>query len=378
MTGELCAWHYATRQPVRCCWQNGKLSHVEPASFQLDPRVWIAPALIDLQVNGYAGVDFQRDDLREEDLLHALAGLRQAGCARFLLTLMTNDWPHMISQVRQLRKLRARCPALEQAIAGWHFEGPFLSAEPGFCGAHNPAAMLDPQPEHFQELREATEQDPVLVTLAPERAGALAAIAQATAFGMTISLGHTNASASVLREAVAAGATGFTHLGNACPQGLDRHDNILWRALDTPGLTVSLIPDRIHVSPALFRILHRLLARESIYYTTDAVAAAGARPGQYTVGRLTVEVGPDGIVRQPGRTNYAGSALAPIDAIFRASAMTGLAWQDLWPCLSVHPARFMGWDDPFRMGQPAHFCVVHLDERGDLAQVQTFVGGRAV
>ena len=75
---------------------------------------------------------------------------------------------------------------------------------------------------------------------------------------MRVSLGHTNASAEVLRQAVAAGATGFTHFGNACPQELDRHDNILWRALDTPGLTAGLIPDGIHVSPVLFRLVHRL------------------------------------------------------------------------------------------------------------------------
>src|SRR5256886_5679973 len=86
-------------------------------------------------------------------------------------------------------------------------------------------------------------------------------------------------------------ASAFTHLGNGCPRELDRHDNILWRVFETPGLTVSLIPDSIHVSPAPFRLFHRELA--SICYTTDAMSAAGAPPGLYKIGSLEVEVGPD-------------------------------------------------------------------------------------
>src|SRR5207247_8189697 len=125
------------------------------------------------------------------------------------------------------------------------------------------------------------------------------AIALAVSLGIKISLGHTNASAEILRQAIEAGATGFTHLGNACPRELPRHDNILWRVLDARGLTISLIADGIHVSPALFRLLHRVLDAATIFYTTDAMAAAGAPPGRYAIGALQLEVGPDQIVRQP-------------------------------------------------------------------------------
>jgi N-acetylglucosamine-6-phosphate deacetylase len=89
--------------------------------------------------------------------------------------------------------------------------------------------MLDPTPDRIRALRQTTSSDVVLLTLAPERRGAIEAVALLTSLGMKVSLGHTNAPASCLREAVAAGATGFTHLGNTCPQELDRHDNILWR-----------------------------------------------------------------------------------------------------------------------------------------------------
>src|SRR2546421_1231862 len=105
--------------------------------------------------------------------------------------------------------------------------------------------MLDPTRKHVLELRSLTGDDPVLLTLSPERRDALKAIEVAVSRGMKVSLGHTNASAEVIANAVKAGATAFTHLGNGCPRELDRHDNILWRIFESAGLTVSLIPDRI-------------------------------------------------------------------------------------------------------------------------------------
>src|SRR6266496_5041628 len=319
--GEIRARHYATGQLVRIGWRQGIIAQFEDSESPAERDLWLAPALVDLQINGFAGIDFQRDDLTVEEVLIAARALRAAGCGRFFLTLVTDEWPKLVQRLKQLRQLRACHEELRHAIAGWHVEGPFLSAEPGFHGAHNPALMLDPTPDHIRELRAITNPDHLLMTIAPELQGALEAIALARSLDIKVSLGHTNASSDVLRQAVKAGATGFTHLGNACPQQLDRHDNILWRALDTSGLTVSLIPDQVHVSPPLFRLVHRALSTEAIYYTTDAMAAAGALPGRYTIGALEVEVGADQIVRQPGKTNYAGSALRPIDGVFRAARM---------------------------------------------------------
>src|SRR5207244_13572383 len=154
--------------------------------------------------------------------------------------------------------------------------------------------------------------------------------------------GHPSGSTCVVPRAATAGDTGLTHLGHASPQLLDRHDNILWPPLDTLGLTVSLIPAQVHVSAPLFRLVHRALSAEAIYYTTDAMAAAGASPGRYTIGALEVEVGGDQIVRQPGKSNYAGSALRPIDGVFRAARMLGRDWRGAWDGFSIYPAKFMG------------------------------------
>ncbi len=300
------------------------------------------PLVFDPQVNGYAGVDFQADNPSAERLRIATQGWRRDGGDQFLLTLVTDHWPVLLNRLRALRALVVGRPDLRDVIAGWHIEGPFLSDQPGYHGAHEPSLMLDPTPDHFGQLRDAVGSDPLLVTLAPERRGAIDAIAEARKLGITISLGHTNASASQIRDAAAAGATAFTHLGNACPQQLDRHDNILWRVVDVPDLTIGLIADGLHVSPLLFRLLHRVVSPDRIYYTTDAMAAAGAPPGDYPLGRLRLHVGPDRIVRQPGRSNFAGSALMPDEILPRASDMLGEPASGLLQAVTTNPRRWLG------------------------------------
>jgi N-acetylglucosamine-6-phosphate deacetylase len=355
-SGELHAFHFDTCRPVRVKWHDGIITELEEVAEPPKQAVWIAPPLVDLQINGYAGVDFQRDDVTLEELLHASRALRRDGCAHFLLTLITDEWSRLLVRLKQFRKLRDSSEELREAIIGWHIEGPFLSEKPGFHGAHNPAPMCDPMLENIHELRAVTSNDHLLLTMAPERNGALDAIRLATKLGMRVSLGHTDASAEILSQAVAAGATGFTHLANGCPRELDRHDNILWRVCETSGLTVSFIPDGHHVSPAPFRLLHKVLTG-SIYYTTDAMPAAGAGPGRYRLGNLDLEVGADQVVRQPGKTNFAGSALTPIEGVFRAAKMLNCPWRECWKRFSEAPAKFIGVKNELSVGAKS-FCVI--------------------
>ena len=369
--GEIIAWHFANRKPVRLRWKAGVITNIDKPPGPPPPSdLWIAPPLFDIQVNGYGGIDFQQDDFTTDDLLTAAEQLQKAGCARFLMTCITDEWEKLTDRLRFARALRAEDKTLQSAIAGWHIEGPFLSTVAGFHGAHNPALMLEPTAERIRELREITGDDPLLLTISPEVPGAIEAITLAVSLGIKISLGHTDASAEIIGKAIAAGATGFTHLGNGCPRELDRHDNILWRILDRPELTISVIPDKIHVSPALFRLFHRVIDRNRIVYTTDAMSAAGAPPGRYKLGEMEFEVGADQVVRQPGKTNFAGSALSPVDAVFRSAQMLGVGWQDVWTRYSEIPARFMGLPNNLSVGQPANFCVLKTAEENKLAELK--------
>jgi len=271
---EITAWHYALEQPVTVRWDNGRITAIDPARKNPPRTRWIAPPLVDLQINGFAGVDFQSDDVSLDDLEAAVRGLYTAGCARFFLTLISDEWPRLLARIQRLRDLRRQSQMLSAAIVGWHIEGPFLSSEPGFRGAHPPDVMCDPTPEHLMKLREVAGDAPLMITLAPERLEAIAMISLARDLGMIVSLGHTNAPRKRLLQAQKAGATAFTHLGNGCPKEFDRADNILWRVFETPGLKVSLIPDAIHVSGSLFRLIHKTLPPDSIFYVSDAMAAA--------------------------------------------------------------------------------------------------------
>ena len=373
--GEISAWHYASRKPVRIRWQKGVITHLEKASTQPPRDLWVAPSLFDNQVNGYGGIDFQQDNLTEADLLSALRQMRRDGCAEFFLTLITDEWGKLTNRFRYLKKLCEGSAALHEGIVGWHIEGPFLSDKPGFHGAHNPAFMCDPVAEKIRELKSIAGTDPLLLTIAPERQGAIEAIALCHSLGIEVSLGHTNAPLEIMRRAVDAGARAFTHLGNGCPRELDRHDNILWRVFETPGLSASLIPDQIHVSPELFRLIHRAMDSKHIFYTTDAMAAGGAPPGKYKLQNLELEVGEDQIVRQPGKTNFAGSALKPIDGVFRAAAMLDRPWQEIWPRFSTQPAKLMGLRHDLKAGQPANFCLLTFSQNNELTKLQTWGWG---
>ena len=375
-SGELQAWHFESRQPITLKWADGVICSVEAAKSAPD-NIWVAPPLLDLQVNGYGGVDFQQDNLPLEDLLRSVRELRAVGCTSFLLTLITDDWSALLKRLAHLRSLRAKSQELQDSIAGWHVEGPFLSAEPGFRGAHPADLMRHPTPDLIRELRQTTGDDPVLLTMAPERDDAIASIEAARAVGIRVSLGHTNAAMKRLQQAIRAGATSFTHLGNGCPQQLDRHDNILWRIFESDGLYVGLIPDRIHVSIPLFRVAHRLISSDRIYYVSDAMAAAGAPPGQYPLGKLLLEVGEDEVVRLPGSENFAGSALRPIDAVLRAAQMLYCPWQEIWRRYSVTPAHVMGLRNNLEPGQPATFCVLEAfsEPINMFHQLKVFVRG---
>lgn len=383
MRHEIAARHYASQRPFRLAWHRGRITAFECVAAQAPEDLYLAPALFDPQVNGYAGVDFQQDGLTEDDLLKAGTALRRDGCARFLLTLITDDWRRLRNRLRHLAKVRARCPELAAMIAGWHVEGPFLSATPGFCGAHDPAVMRDPTPEDMADLRRIAGPIPLVVTLAPERAGALGAIRRAVELGIKVSLGHTDARAEVLAAAIRAGATSFTHLGNGCPRELNRHDNILWRVLESAFATesaahhlcVGLIPDTFHVSPALFRLLHRWLDPEHVYYTTDAMSAAASPPGRHTLGRLTVEVGADQVVRMPGSAHFAGSALRPCEGVQRAARMLDRPWTEAWRRCSVIPGRWTGVPMELRVGAPATFCLVKIAQGSGVTPVRTVLEG---
>lgn len=369
---------FNTGEQIEVSWENAKITAIKPSTGILKKEIWIVPGLLDLQINGFAGVDFQQDNLSEDALLHATTELIKRGCLKFFLTLITDDWERIISRLRRLKEIRDSNEFLRNAIAGWHIEGPFLSSKPGFCGTHNAIKMIDPLPSHIYDLRQILGDDKILLTIAPERIGAVGAIKVASELGIAVFLGHTDASIDIIKLAIKNGAKGFTHLGNGCPQTLDRKDNIIWRVLDIDELPITIIPDKIHVSPALFRIIHKVKKYDKICYISDAISAAGSPPGRYTLGEIEVEVGDDGIVWNPSKTGFAGSSLCPFDGILKASEMLGEQWQKVWKRYSILPAKMVGMDCELRPGNDANFVILSQDEFGKIAVDKVYFMGKQI
>ncbi len=367
---------HRTGQAVRLTCAGDRIASLHPLADAARGLPVLLPPLVDIQVNGFAGVDFQNDRCTRADLERAAAELAGAACSRFLLTLITDRWDRMLARLQHYRALRAASPLLQRRIAGWHMEGPFLSPKPWFHGAHPPEFMEAPTTVRLRELKAVTGEDRVLLTLAPEWPGAPVAIRCARELGFRIWLGHTDANPAQLADAVAAGAEGYTHLGNACPTEWNRHDNIVFRVLDEPGLLVSIIPDRIHVSPMLFRLFHRALDAPRICYTTDAISAAGAGPGVFPLAGMQVHVGSDGIVRQPGKSNYAGSSLTPLEGVRRAAAMLRRPLQSAWSFFSTQPAEFLGLAPAVVAGAPADYCLLHATGTG--SRIEIHLAGETV
>ena len=325
---------------------------------------WLASSLVDVQVNGYAGVDFQSSNVSECELLHAVRSLRRDGCAFFCLTLITDAWSSMLGKLRRFKSMRESNPELRHSILGWHLEGPFLSPLPGFRGAHSAEFMEDPTLNHLDELKQILGDDYLLMTLAPERPGGIEFIRAARQRGVVISLGHTNADSEHLRLAFEAGAQGLTHVGNAIPQEIHRHENVLWKLMDSPADAVSMIPDGIHLPPDVFRCIWKCIGSRRVFFTTDAMAAAGAPPGRYRIGKMEVEVGDDQIVRQPGHPHFAGSALRPIDGVFRAAKMLEIPWQTAWGHSSNSVTRLMVSSASFQTGSKLEYHLLNVTQDG--------------
>lgn len=288
------------------------------------------PALFDPQVNGFAGIDFQRAELTRDAVEHAVEALRKAGCSHFLLTLITAPADFLDDQFARLAEWIESSPRLRAAIPGFHLEGPFISGEKGYVGAHPAECACDPDWALFERWQRAARGRIRVLTLDPAREGAMEFIRRAAAEGVFVCLGHTGASLDELRQAVAAGARLFTHLGNGCPAKMPRHDNIIQRVLAEPGLMVSMIPDGAHLPPFIVESWTRILGPSRVIFTTDAMAAAGAPPGRYTLGRVEVELNEGKPPHPPGMSNLAGSGLTPARGLLNVMRFGGLGAGPAW------------------------------------------------
>lgn len=288
------------------------------------PTGRVTAGLLDLQVNGFAGIDFNDAALGAEALDEALAAM--------LLTGVTVCLPTIITAARD--DLRRRFAALDAAVAqsrlgplmvpGYHLEGPFLNPADGYAGCHPTTAMGSAAWDLVEEIEGPLRRPILLITVAPERPGVIAFIERAREAGKRVAIGHSAVDHAILARAVEAGACLSTHLGNGLPQLLPKLDNPLFAQLAQDRLSASFIADGIHVPPAALKVMLRAKGLARSILVTDAVSAAAAAPGDHPFAGATVSLETDGTVRLPGSRYLAGSSLR-LDQALRNLVAWGLA-----------------------------------------------------
>jgi N-acetylglucosamine-6-phosphate deacetylase len=269
----------------------------------------------DLQVNGYGGVDFNRDDLSGDELHRACQKLADDRVEGILATIVTEQADVMCARLARLAKLRDQDPLAQRIVVGLHIEGPFISQRDGYRGAHPADAILPADADLMRRLLDAGAGLVRLVTLAPECDERFGTIEMLVNRGVRVSAGHTDASLDQLRGAIDAGLGFFTHLGNGCPMTMHRHDNIVQRALSLRHrLLLCFIADGVHVPLFALKNYLDLAGDDRAIIVTDAIAPAGLGPGRYTLGRWDLTIGEDRVARSPDGSHFVGSAMTMLDA----------------------------------------------------------------
>ncbi|MCS7020872.1 MAG: N-acetylglucosamine-6-phosphate deacetylase [Gemmataceae bacterium] len=378
--------HYVTGQPMELSVSGQTICDLQPvqglSSSTLADLPWLAPSFCDPQINGAGGISFLHPTRRltphgtvPVDPAQALAIVMQQcqahGIGLFLPTLITASFDTLHQALRTWEKVFEQSPRWRPICPGYHLEGPYLSAEDGPRGAHPRQHVRDPDWDEFQRLQEAANGRIRLMTLAPERPGALRFIEKLTAAGVIAAIGHTAADPGCIRQAVAAGARLSTHLGNGCHAVLPRHDNYLWEQLACDQLWASIICDGFHLPPAVVRCIVRCKTPERLLLTCDASSLAGLPAGRYREWDTDIEVQADGKVALAGTPFLAGSGLF-IDTCVANVARDGpLSLAQALDLATTQPRRLLGLPLPeLSPGQPAECITFRWQPGGPLTQVR--------
>jgi N-acetylglucosamine-6-phosphate deacetylase len=297
------------------------------------------PNYIDLQVNGYLGVSFCDAELKEDDAARVCRALHEAGTAAFLPTVVTSSRDTYARVLPTLARLVER-DEFQGRLLGLHLEGPFISPETGYVGAHNPDWTLPPDVEYLTQLQEMAGGHVRLLTIAAELPGADELAAHARTLGIAVSLGHQHASPDDIVRLHAAGAVAMTHLGNGIPHEIPRHENQIWAALACDGLVIMLITDGHHLPESALIAMIRAKGADEVAIVSDAAAVSGLPPGRYGDFGTEVELTPSGLLHNPETGYLAGSSATMAQCMAHLAGLGRFTTEELTT---------MSWDTPRRI-----------------------------
>jgi N-acetylglucosamine-6-phosphate deacetylase len=274
-----------------------------------ESRINKTPGLVDLQVNGFAGVDFNSPGITTQTLQIAFEAMLASGVTTCLPTLISASEQRLETCFSALENSRRSSQLAKMMIAGYHLEGPFISPHHGFSGCHPVEAIGDVDHEMFRRLQETAGGRICLVTLAPEVNGAIPFIEYLVTQGVIVAIGHTAAGPEKIREAVEAGAMLSTHLGNGTREELSKNNNPIIAQLSEDKLSASFIADGYHLSPEVLKVYLRAKESKRTILITDATAGAAAEPGIYQLGDLELFLESEPVIYNKKTSRPTGSAV---------------------------------------------------------------------
>lgn len=340
-----------------------------PDVIELDAEgKYIAPGLIDIQINGFLGIDFSDQDLTIDDLRKATKALWKKGVTTFLPTVITND------QVNLKKSFSILAGALDDeviglSVPGFHLEGPYISPVQGFRGAHLEKYIRHPDWDEFSELQKAADNKIKLITIAPEVDGAIRFTRKCTESGVVVSLGHHNGSAKIIKEAADVGASMSTHLGNGCANMIDRHNNPLWAQLADDRLTVTLIADGFHLNKEELQCFYKMKGIERTVLVSDALDLAGLPPGEYTRVERLVLLTPD-VVKYPAENVLAGAASPLVSCVSNIMKFTNCRLENAIQMATLNAAISVGLYDIGEINEGKRADLILFTIENDRIEIQ--------
>jgi len=369
--------HYESGIPVRIQAQNGiivKISELRGKN-PVIPDLYLAPGLIDNQVNGYSGIDFGSRSLDQEKIREASEAILKDGVTSFLPTLVTDAHENLLRSFSILSAALTD-PLISLLIPGFHLEGPYLSKETGFFGCHPAEHLRNPSFKEFEEYLDAAGGRIVEITVAPELDGAMEFIGRCTENHVVVAIGHTNASSSQIEKAVSLGARISTHLGNGCANMIHRHQNPLWPQLSNDRLTPSIIADGHHLLPEEIKVFYIVKGPENIILTSDVTYLIGMPPGYYEYMGSRILKTEDGLIRNPELNCLAGASMPLKKGVENILEITGCSLSEAINMASKNVARVLNLNDRGRLEPGKRADIILLKLTGNKIKIkETYLGG---
>ena len=366
--------HPGTGRAIEIETSTGSIASVSDSSMADLP--FVSPGWLDLQVNGFAGVDYNDPASAADEIARSIDVQRSTGVARLLPTVITGSHDDMVGSLRNLARAR-RTLANGDAMLGFHVEGPWISPHDGPRGAHPKAHVRSPTIEEFERFQDAAEGNVRIVTLGPEHPEAPTVIEHMVSRGIVVSIGHTGAAEGEIDAAVKAGATMSTHLGNGAASKVPRHDNYIVHQMADDRLYAGLIVDGIHLPPHFVKIAIRAKEISRAVLVTDAVAPACCPPGLYRLGEQDVELLPNRRVELLRSRRLAGSALSMDLGVGNSMRFAGISLLDATKLATSNAGSALslperaGYLEP---GQSADFTLFRIEGDGQVAVDRTVTG----